>query len=592
LKIATVKAIHLNMQKQWFMQTSQLQELAALATLNGNFKYPVQLLTIGPRIMMSLVNDSKFMPNGLRNISRDNLHIGTGLSKEEFAQLVNDFKDTGIHNAIDTHAVMEGVLRDSTNKLTPTAGERAVGMAGTAIKALPRTTKMLGFTFSELTTQIGMWLYSRSEFERLNPKANMRSLHNKELIAAKAIGVGNLMQTRGDLLPYQQGTLRAFLQFQAFTNKAAMQVYSSKFLTKGEKIRLAAIRAAAFGERGVLGASIITEPLRNQVYSQIEDDDQETRALVDDIFERWERGFMDRGYNYLVNAIINGEDDPNLKTDLHFQEIFATVPKSGIPLGDFYENVMAVWNGDEPMKDQLASMTAGNALLETAATMWKLGRYADEVDTFDKNATINYIRQAAKFAPMWNNVEKALVMEHTGNLADKFGNSLDIQTTHAEAWGQVFGVPSYKATNYYDIQKQSFQIQKDVAESAKNIVKQLHDIEFVFGEDDQLIPAQLERWRRIEILIASWDAKLLGKGQQSEIMRAVNQELKKEKNKGIDGPVARILKARAEKLSVQEKILSDKMQRLRETGGTSLYNQMELLNMELPKIEVNRGDTQ
>lgn len=590
LKLATVRAMHLNMQKQWLMQTSQIQEVVALATTAGNVKAVKDILNLGPRVFAALLtkSGSPLAPDGLKGVIGKFAHVGSGLSETEFKTLVDSFYDTGIPLSIDKHASLEGILRESVGSLQPTKTEAAVHTASKVAKAIPRTTKTLGFTAAELVTQIGLWLYSKGEFERLNPKAKYNDLHTLELISEKAWGLGNTMQTKGSVMPYQQGTLRAFLQFQAFSNKAAMQVTNSKFLSQSEKLRLAAIRTVAFGERGLVGAHLITAPLKEEVYGMIDPEDKETRAQVAEYFNVWEKGFYNKGANYLINEYLNNDTDPNLKADIAFGDLFGTTPKSGIPLWDFVKNVKGVWDGDVIAKDQVIAYAALSALGDTAAEIYNLYNYDAQIEQMDKPSIMKVLRTLAKYAPMWNNVEKAIVMDYTKTFSDKFGNDLEIGAATAEAWGQVFGAGSNKLTTYYDLQKSSFEIKKDVTETAKNIVARLHAVNFAYGQEKDEVDAYTEGIQREQILIAAYSKKDPALGKM--LQKAVDDIQDKEEKKGTDTLVMRIYKSKADGWTIQEQINKDRLLQLQGTAGTDVTNALELLNIEIPEVPVYSGE--
>jgi len=70
----------------------------------------------------------------------------------------------------------------------------------------------------------------------------------------------------------------------------------------------------------------------------------------------------------------------------------------------------------------------------------------------------------------------------------------------------------------------------------------------------------------------------------------LQQELKKEENKGIKGPIGRLFKSKADVYSAQEAMMEDQIRMLRDSGGTEAANRLEVLRMEIPKVNILYGD--
>lgn len=588
LNLATVRAIHLNAVKQWFVQPSQLHELAVLGLAKGNPSVVRDIYTLGPRIFSALLGDAKSLPSWAQKGLKKSGQLF--MDDVEFNAIVQAFKDTGIPYSLDKHASMDGILNSSMQHLEPTKLDKTKHIAEKAVTLVPQIGKTVGFTGAELMNAIGIWLYARADFIKNNPKKKWNDPHNLELIAERTWGIGNSMQTKGDLLPYQQGFLRMFLQFQAFSNKSAMQVFSSKFLTKEEKIKLAAIRALAYGDRGIMIMTPFTNEVEKMAYSSVDPEDKETQELLRETLDLWKNGLGNKIGNWIIKKIID-EDTDGVETSLDFTSVMSPLPEYGLPLSDFVINAWNVSQGDKTAQDTFAASAATLALAKTALDMKDIYFGLNtELESMDSVGIMRYIRSTARWAPSWNNYEKYLLMKQHGVLVDKLGNPVEVATTAAEAQAQFLGIPSTKLKAYYEVQKDAFEISKHVTETAKRVVELSKKVDWMKGDlqgtpkgpmsASEMVKDYGDKMEEIRALIGIYASA----GEEQAIFKAVQKEMLKQSNKGIEGPIEQLFKSRATGWTAEELRLKNNLQLLENKIGPAVTNKIRMLDEEIPKL--------
>jgi len=180
------------------------------------------------------------------------------------------------------------------------------------------------------------------------------------------------------------------------------------------------------------------------------------------------------------------------------------------------------------------------------------------------------------------------MMYYTGEFSDKFGNSLGMQATHAEAWAQVLGIQSQKIIIYYEQQKDGFKMQKQITESAKGVMETLHTINFVTADekDQSKVDDWVQKWERVNLIGAAYEKA----GWGAQFRTAMQMEMDKAKNKGIKGPIARLFKSHVDGISAKEAMMEDKLKRLEGTIGPEGTDRIRFLTMEIPKVNIDFED--
>lgn len=572
LKAAFIRAISLNPLKQYIIQPAQLNEFAAMAASRGDFKFAGELALFGTQMFKDLVLKNaafkRVIPGAEKLIS----------DSPEYNKILKAFENSGIPSAINMHAVVDGVWIDAKSPLskstTEMVGRRALG----SVKAVAHAPRALGFDKAELINQIGMWLYARHEFIRLNPGKKWDDPHNLAQINAKAIGAGNFMLTRGDILPYQEGTFRFLMQFAAFGNKAVLQPFNSKILTTDEKVRMAAIRFMMYGKRGILGGEILDKAITGvqDAYASAEPQDVEKKTILDETMELYRRGGMDLLVNSFLRAMFDDPDPAAPKTDLAPSKVMSPTPESTVPMLDLVWSIMELAKEEKDISQAFPFISGASSLYDTVNTMFDVFHVRKNEPQTEDEAK-KYFKQLAEWGVGWSNFEKALAMQHTGNLVDKFGNSLEIGASRTEAFAKAWGIPSIKESLYYDITTNRAKMAKEIKSSAERIVKDLDFVMSTYGTETDIMEFKYQMDSRINSLVGLYDQAGLGDEIRSEVLA----QLKKQASKGISTSVMALLEQNASTYKGYRRSIAERMNLLKETSGEKTATMLEKIYGEL-----------
>ena len=558
LKLAYMRAISLNPLKQYIVQPAQLNEFAAMAAVKGNYKALGDVSFYGPQIFSALVAKNsafkKVIPFGDVMISKDPV----------FQKILKSFEDSGIPSTINMHAVVDGVFVDSRAPLAKSGIEVLGRKTAGTIKAVGHTPRAAGFDKAELINQIGLWLMARADFQFKNPHLKWDDPHNLEQIKVNAMAMGNFMLTRADLLPYQEGTFRAFMQFAAFGNKAVIQPFTSKYLTNQEKVNLAAIRALMYGKRGILGGEIIDKVIthvQDQVASGAPEDVQK-KTTFDTMMDLYRRGMFDLAVNSSLRAWFDDPDPKAPKTYLALSANMSPSPESTLPVLDFIWKVMDIYNQEQPASKEFPFLSGISAMHDTINTLWD-ALYVRKNEPETEDEAKRYINQLASWAVGWSNFEKGLAMRHAEQLVDKFHNNLGIGTTVTESFAKQLGISSMKETLYYQISTDRAKLAKEIKSSAERIVTDLDFIMSTYGVERDFDAFTFQMYKRVNSLIGLYAQQ----GMEEEIRAEIYAIMKKQASKGLRTSIQSLLDQNASTYQGYRRSIAEKMNLLEETAG-------------------------
>jgi hypothetical protein len=582
LKIATYKFIHLNPIKQYITQPSQIFELNALALSQGNVQFSRDMANLFSSLLVnSLTRDSKKIPDALKKMASDYANIPTGMSKKEYHEVLDAFWDSGIPKSIDLHAVLDGVFRSASDELDISTLKQGAQQTYGMVKGLADMPKQVGYNVAELMNQIGIWLYARSEFMRLNPGKKWNDPHNLEAIAAKQWGVGNTMYARGSVLPYQEGVMRAFFQFTAVTNKGVMQPFNSKFLTKEEKSRLVAIRLAAFGEKGVLGVPIAMDMIKRYHYGETDSNPEAVgeNTPVDQFFKIAARGLSDMAMNKMLQMM--WDEDGKGETELQIGKTMALSPETGIPMGDVVRDMVRWAKGDGKASDVAPFLPAVSAITDTANVLWDVFQTRD-IEDADVGKTMRYVSETSEFASGYSNFQKGLAMLHYGKLVDKHNNPTDLNATVAEAIGKMAGLESYRSDTLYKVMRQDAELKKEIKSGAEMAIASLHTIEDIYDQSPSIDGTQSDQdaaqriyklMQRVKHLSAIYaQDPILEEEYGTEMWRLLNKETK---DRGLS-LIHRIMSRKTSDFDVSRKMMMEQLLQIK-GSDPALAKQLEVM---------------
>lgn len=593
LKLATLKYIHLNPLKQYIIQPAQLWELNALAASMGNLRFSRDLANLtGGLFADAITRGSDKISPAFKKLLRDTGHVPTGYSAKEYQEILDAFWNSGIPKSIDLNAMLDGVFKSASDELDVGAVKHATDRAAAIARGVIQVPKQLGYNPAELINQIGLWLYARSEFIRLNPKKVWNDPHNLELIAEKAWGVGNTMLTRASLLPYQEGTMRAFMQFTAVTNKGTMQPLVSKFLTKEEKTRLAAIRIAAFGEKGIVALPLAIEAIKYQHYKNTENATPSEIAEdtpSDQFYKFAERGLHDLFINKLLNLMFRPEEG-GPKTDLMLTKNMALGTETGIPMGDFFRDLYKWAKGEGKASDVMPFLPATAAVFDTFNVFWDLLQAKEWEEKQEKGRTIEYILKTSEFASGYSNFEKGLAMLHYDSIVSKHKGDMQIAATNVEAVAKMLGIPSYKEDALYTVLKQDAKLKKEIQNSVKKAIASLHAIEDVYdGAAGREGPATAEevakRYHDLAQRVKHLSAIYAGVHLESEFEEEFWRQLDKEHKDTMDGVISRMMNRHGKEYDKNRREMYEKLNMMKQSGDKKLADLISNLAFEIENVD-------
>lgn len=589
LKLATLKWIHLNPQKQYIIQTSQAWELHALALSQGNPRFARDAANLSAGIFAdSLIRNSNKVPKSFKALMRERGNIPTGYSPKEYQEILDAFYDSGALNGIDMGAMLDGVFKSTADRID--VGDVAHGLErikdiGKGLVNLPR---QVGYNPAELMNQITLWLYARSDFIKRYPNKKWNDPHNLELIAERAWGIGNTMTARGSMLPYQEGTMRAFMQFTAPVNKAIMQPYSSKYLTAGEKRRLAVIRLAAFGEKGIIALPLAIAGIKAIHYKYTEDDSPSKIAEntpADDWYRFAERGLTDLFVNKVLNNMLKPEEG-EAKTDLMVSKTIALGSETNIPMGDFFRDMYYWLKGEGKPTDIVPFTSSVSSLYDTTNEFWMLLQARKWEENQDKGKAISYILKTSEFASGYSNFEKGLAMLQHDSIVSKYKGDKDIAATAAEAVGKMLGIPSYKEYASNIILRQDFRLKKHIQDSVKKAIASLHAIEDVYDgaagrEDAATLDEVAEKYSRLAERINHLSTMYADANLKEEFEEEFWRQIEKEDKNLMDGIVSRMNKRKTAGYDKVRREMFEKLNEMKRSGDKDLGTLLESLAIEI-----------
>lgn len=593
LKLATLKWIHLNPQKQYVIQTSQAWELHGLALSQGNLGFARDAANLsGGLFADSLTRNSNKIPAVFKSMIRDKGHIPTGYTSKEYQEILDAFYDSGALNGIDMGAMLDGVFKSTTDKIDVGGVEHALSRMGTVTKGLVNLPRQVGYNPAELMNQITLWLYARSDFIKKNPKKKWNDPHNLEIIAERAWAIGNTMTAKGSVLPYQEGTMRAFMQFTAPVNKAIMQPYSSKYLTTGEKRRLAAIRLAAFGEKGILALPLALDAIKNSYYENSKDDSPSEIAkdtLIDDAFRFAERGLTDVFVNKVLNNMLKPEEG-EAKTDLMVSKTIALGSETNVPLGDFFRDMYYWLKGEGKPTDIVPFASAVSSLHDTANVFWQLLQSRDIEKDKSKAKAISYILKTSEFASGYSNFEKGLAMLQHDSIVSKYKGDKDVAATSAEAVAKMLGIQSYKEDAMYQVLKQDVRLKRHIQDSVKKAINTLHAIEDVYDgaagkEDAATVDEVADRYTKLAERINHLSSIYAEANLQEEFEEEFWRQIEKEDKDTVDGIVHRMMKRKGIPYDKYRRGMYEKLNEMKRSGDKDLATKIENLSIEIESAD-------
>lgn len=490
--------LHLNPPRQWLVQTQQLLEWSAMSK-----DYMKIAPTVIPGIITAVMSKASMIGKHGDVFYNAGWKI-SGLSKKEFDATFKAIYDSGLPHSVDLNMMLHGAFQDAKLSLSRTNPD--LGAAGNAIEqtALRMTQlikspaiagKAIGYSPSELANTVGTWLFAKARWMEQNPGKNWNTPENIARITADAWEVGGSMSTRAGAMPYQDGALGLFFQFQRIGHAKFMDVFSSKKFTPKERAKLAAVRALLWGAKGIPAAGVAAWILN-----------EHTDIMMPEEWAKFQGGLADLIANSMIDLYLSEPGDK--PSDLSISAGMAPLPKT-LPYADFIIAVKEALSDGRGLQSFPFVSGTGRAVkaANEIANIFKTHSH----DT--KEALAMSGLELAKLASGYNNYAKAMYMREFDNKANSFGTHLDIEVTRSQIVAQMFGIISKEEENLYLIQESLRDRAAFVEERAQELNKALNSHAQRYGSPDFV------EWVRQQKILLSYTPE----GLRRDIEQRVDQ---------------------------------------------------------------------
>lgn len=444
-KAATVSYIYLNVPRQWFIQTAQQWEMAAMNP-KGAAKNWANTLAI-----RAYLGAESATLKSVKGITQEAFRKqGELAGNKDFLADVQAIKESGMLDSVDMNSIVHGVFRDTNRALVESTPEKIAAVGKEIGTFLPRGAKAIGFDFAELTNRVGNWLHTKDMWIEKNPGKDWKTREAKAEIAAEATKLSGAM-SRAALLPYQEGMLSIPFQFAAISHKMLMNIIqdNTTILNGPQRARLALARMGLFGAKyGIPGGTIL--------YNLIEQsDDEEVKANA----ELVKRGFVDWASNRAIAAFV----EPNEAPDLAVSKIMTPYSEGFLPyftvLNEAYKLI-----DDKPAGPRYPAIGIAGAFKDSIEDMhgWWITRDINESNY--KQAFM----EAAEIASGFNNYTQGLLMLGMRDKVTKMGNKYGMEFTASEAYAKMtLGISSQKEEDLWKL----VELDQDTAKQKKDMAK-------------------------------------------------------------------------------------------------------------------------
>lgn len=478
--LANTLFINLNSMAQWVVQPQSILEFAATS---AEFRRDMHML---PGLLINMLSrGSEVKPyKGILSTLGKNI---SDADKSEFDAIANAMYKSGLPQSVDMNMMIHGGLDDMNKALALRGGEAVMDGIGKTAAFIPdkvnKLGKAVGYTPAQMLADMAGWLYARGRWQKLNPGKNWNTPENIAQITADGWDIMGSMHTRAGAMPYQDGFMSLFFQFQAILHKQFFQVFSSKTLKKapGElidpKAKLAAARMAIYGVYGIPAYALV-----DNLVKQFSEADSQAD------WERWKGGMLDATVNTMIDLFISDPDDS--PSDLAISNRIGPLPET-VPYYDMLHQLAKFGTGDKS-NARLPFMNAVGSVYESVNDFTNLFR-ATNLDTED--ALKFAIQEAAELTSGYKNYAKARMAMEMSDKMDKMGNTLGLHLSYSDAIAQMFGIITREELSYYKMNELKREREDFIEQRATEIHQGLLKLKGNIGSPDYI-----EFTRRLKVL--------------------------------------------------------------------------------------------
>ena len=406
--------------RQMIVQPSQVLFTAALDPLNTAHNFNVG------RIVTTLAKDPDIAKRSIEDFNSVAKVNMTRLDGKELKALVDEFRQTGLGQAVTSHQV----ARDSAKPLSVAASGSKVERVGNAITQ-PYTQSIgflrKGFERGEEINLGSHWMLARSRWMKKNPGKDPAK--NVLQISGEARSLALSMTQAGDF-GYQKGFMSVPLQYFSIRHKSMLALVSNKQLSKQERMQMAAGQLLLWGPEGV-GLGYLMKWMR-----------EETGAEVPDIVRD---GVMES----LVNNMLSAATDDDV--DLDIGGTFSTL--KGVETDNLISATIDAVVNDGPITKLAFGPTESN--------FNRIQRFTDSA-SIAVNSDIDKVNwdvvsvakdDFLRILSSYNRMASGLAMLRSGHWQNSKGENLFPASTMEAVMQGVLGLRSNKEEALYDLQK-------------------------------------------------------------------------------------------------------------------------------------------
>jgi hypothetical protein len=462
--LAQVAYISMNPTRQWVIQPAQLAEMYAMNPLS--FKKNIQDMMAVRMVLMGEGNLMKHLKGPFKAMARK----ASTMSPQEVDDIVLAIQKSGLLQSIDMNVLVHGIFKDTEKMFTESKTQAIYRQTKAGIQAVPRATRAVGFDFAELTNRIGLFIIAKDLWQKQNPGKDWKVLEHKETIANEALRLSGTMNRAGNL-PYQQGALAVFFQFQAISQKLLMNLIqdNATMLSKEQRIRLAATRFILYGGKYGVPGGVIAYTLLEKYAS----------PEVNEQAEKIKRGLID----YTVNNHMAAMIDPDTPSDIMVTKGLTPYAEGVLPYFDFISETFKLFDDKPSQHPRYPGVSVGSSIATTIDQVqgWWTAKEIVGTDVAIKQSFL----EIAELASGWGNMSKGIGWLGIQDSVSSFGNKAGHQYSAAEAYAKMFGLGgSNKEQDLYKLQEIVSDRAKLRGEVAKDIHKSLMNIRTKLGTPD------------------------------------------------------------------------------------------------------------
>lgn len=364
-----------------------------------------------------------------------------GWTEEEFAQVIKDFKRSGLGAAVDANNLVRGDLQ----KLADVSlAEKGLGIAGKPLK----WSQIIGFDAGEWVNITSAWLAFRNDAVVKHGSKFGADIADEVHAAARSYTYG--MNMAGDM-PFNQNAMRVILQFMQVPQKAFLQ-YTNRNYTLAQKIRLGVLDSAMWGVPLIgVGAPF---------YSMIANDLPENEATREIILN----GFED----YMLNSAI--ESVTGVKSDIDFSSL---APNDLHGLGTTIFSMFTTDLGTIIAESPSGQLFFGgnpritNAMKDAARLM----NYDPSLHATPTDLSTTAIEFSKIASGMSNFFKMKLALEY-GQIRNGAGHIVDDNVTSVEALALLWGFSTKDAKKMREMNNQIYNDSKSLKDDVEKMFKE------------------------------------------------------------------------------------------------------------------------